>query len=166
MVFSGVFPIDAKDYDSLRDALAKLRLNDSAFTFEPETVAGPGLRLPLRLPGPPAHGDRPGAAGARVPARPHHHRAVVVYRVTDTQGETIEIDNPAKLPPVQKIASLEEPVLTCHIHGRTEDVGAILKLCQDRRGVQRDLKYIGTTPACRSPTTSPWPRWSSTSSTG
>ncbi|HTP30348.1 MAG TPA: elongation factor 4, partial [Anaeromyxobacteraceae bacterium] len=69
----------------------------------------------------------------------------VVYRVTDTQGEVLEIDSPAKLPPVQKIAKLEEPILTCHIHGRTEDVGAILKLCQDRRGVQRDLKYIAAT---------------------
>ena len=55
-----------------------------------------------------------------------------------------EIDNPAKLPPVQRIAKLEEPILTCHIHGRTDDVGAILKLCQDRRGTQVDLKYIGT----------------------
>jgi GTP-binding protein LepA len=68
----------------------------------------------------------------------------VVYRVTDTQGEVQEIDSPAKLPPVQKIAKLEEPVLVCHIHGRTEDVGNILKLCQDRRGIQRDLRYIGT----------------------
>jgi GTP-binding protein LepA len=68
----------------------------------------------------------------------------VVYRVTDTQGELQEIDSPAKLPPVQRIAKLEEPILTCHLHGRTDDVGNILKLCQDRRGVQRDLKYIGT----------------------
>jgi GTP-binding protein LepA len=68
----------------------------------------------------------------------------VVYRVTDTQGKVEEIDNPAKLPPVQRIAKLEEPILTCHIHGRTDDVGAILKLCQDRRGVQVDMKYIGT----------------------
>jgi GTP-binding protein LepA len=67
----------------------------------------------------------------------------VVYRITDTQGVVQEIDNPAKLPPVQRIAKLEEPILTCHIHGRTDDVGAILKLCQDRRGTQVDLKYIG-----------------------
>jgi GTP-binding protein LepA len=68
----------------------------------------------------------------------------VVYRVTDTQGEVVEIDNPAKLPPVQRIAKLEEPHLTCHIHARTEDVGNILKLCQDRRGLQKDLRYVGT----------------------
>ncbi|HEX8909490.1 MAG TPA: translation elongation factor 4 [Anaeromyxobacteraceae bacterium] len=145
MVFSGVFPIDAADYDNLRDALTKLRLNDSAFTFEPETSQALGF------------GFRCGYLGllhmeivqerlereyelALITTAPS-----VVYRVTDTQGEVLEIDSPAKLPPVQKIAKLEEPILTCHIHGRTDDVGAILKLCQDRRGVQRDLKYIAAT---------------------
>ena len=144
MVFSGVFPIDAADYDNLRDALTKLRLNDSAFTFEPETSQALGF------------GFRCGYLGllhmeivqerlereyelALITTAPS-----VVYRVTDTRGEVQEIDSPAKLPPVQNIAKLEEPILTCHIHGRTDDVGAILKLCQDRRGVQRDLKYIGT----------------------
>jgi GTP-binding protein LepA len=144
MVFSGVFPIDAADYEQLRDALLKLRLNDSAFTFEPETSQALGF------------GFRCGYLGLLhmeiVQERLEREYELslittapsVVYRVTDTQGESIEIDNPAKLPPVQKIAKLEEPVLTCHIHGRTEDVGAILKLCQDRRGIQKDLKYIGT----------------------
>jgi GTP-binding protein LepA len=144
MVFSGVFPIDAADYDSLRDALTKLRLNDSAFTFEPETSQALGF------------GFRCGYLGLLhmeiVQERLEREYELslittapsVVYRVTDTQGGVVEIDSPAKLPPIQKIAKLEEPVLTCHIHGRTEDVGAILKLCQDRRGVQRDLKYIGT----------------------
>jgi GTP-binding protein LepA len=145
MVFSGVFPIDAADYDNLRDALTKLRLNDSAFTFEPETSQALGF------------GFRCGYLGLLhmeiVQERLEREYELslittapsVVYRVTDTQGEVVEIDSPAKLPPVQRIAKLEEPILTCHIHGRTEDVGAILKLCQDRRGVQRDLKYIGTT---------------------
>ncbi len=144
MVFSGVFPVDAQDYDQLRDALVKLRLNDSAFTFEPETSQALGF------------GFRCGYLGllhmeivqerlereydlALITTAPS-----VVYRVTDTAGAVQEIDNPARLPAQQRIASLEEPILTCHIHGRTEDVGAILKLCQDRRGVQRDLKYLGT----------------------
>jgi GTP-binding protein LepA len=145
MVFSGVFPIDAADYDQLRDALEKLKLNDSAFTFEPETSQALGF------------GFRCGYLGllhmeiVQERLEREYNLALittapsVVYRVTDTQGEIQEIDNPAKLPPVQKIVKLEEPILTCHIHGRTEDVGAILKLCQERRGVQRDLKYIGTT---------------------
>jgi GTP-binding protein LepA len=144
MVFSGVFPVDAADYDQLRDALSKLRLNDSAFTFEPETSQALGF------------GFRCGYLGLLhmeiVQERLEREYELslittapsVVYRITDTQGEVVEIDSPAKLPPVQRIAKLEEPILTCHIHGRTDDVGAILKLCQDRRGVQRDLKYIGT----------------------
>jgi GTP-binding protein LepA len=144
MVFSGVFPVDAADYDQLRDALVKLRLNDSAFTFEPETSQALGF------------GFRCGYLGLLhmeiVQERLEREYNLtlittapsVVYRITNTQGEVVEIDNPAKLPPVQKIATFEEPVLTCHIHGRTDDVGNILKLCQDRRGVQRDLRYIGT----------------------
>jgi len=145
MVFSGVYPIEAKDYDNLRDALTKLRLNDSAFTFEPETSQALGF------------GFRCGYLGLLhmeiVQERLEREYALtlittapsVVYRVTDERGEAREIDSPAKLPPVQKIAKLEEPILTCHIHARTDDVGGILKLCQDRRGVQRDLKYIGST---------------------
>ncbi len=144
MVFSGVFPVDAADYDQLRDALVKLRLNDSAFTFEPETSQALGF------------GFRCGYLGLLhmeiVQERLEREYNLtlittapsVVYRITDTQGEVLEIDNPARLPPVQKIATFEEPILTCHIHGRTDDVGNILKLCQDRRGIQRDLKYIGT----------------------
>jgi len=144
MVFSGVFPIDAADYEQLRDALDKLSLNDSAFTYEPETSQALGF------------GYRCGYLGllhmeivqerlereydlALITTAPS-----VIYRITDTQGAVMEIDNPAKLPPVQRIAKLEEPILVCHIHARTEDVGVILKLCQDRRGVQKDLKYIGT----------------------
>ncbi len=144
MVFAGVFPIDAKDYDNLRDALVKLRLNDSAFTFEPETsqALGFGFRcgylglLHLEIVHERLEREYQLALITTAPS--------VVYRVTDTQGAVLEIDSPAKLPPVQRIAKLEEPILTCHVHGRTEDVGNILKLCQDRRGVQRDLKYIGT----------------------
>jgi GTP-binding protein LepA len=144
MVFSGVYPIEAADYDQLRDALNKLRLNDSAFTFEPETSQALGF------------GFRCGYLGLLhmeiVQERLEREYDLtlittapsVVYRVTDTQGAVQEIENPAKLPPVQKIARLEEPILTCHVHARTEDVGAILKLCQERRGVQRDIKYIGT----------------------
>jgi GTP-binding protein LepA len=145
MVFSGVFPIDAADYGSLRDALEKLALNDSAFTWEPETSQALGF------------GFRCGYLGLLhmeiVQERLEREYQLslittapsVIYRVTDTAGAVVEIDNPAKLPPQQRIAKLEEPHLTCHIHARTDDVGAILKLCQDRRGVQKDIRYVGTT---------------------
>jgi len=144
MVFSGVFPIEAADYESLRDALEKLSLNDSAFTYEAETSQALGF------------GFRCGYLGLLhmeiVQERLEREYELslittapsVVYRITDTSGKVEEIDNPARLPPAQKIAKLEEPHLTCHVHARTEDVGAILKLCQDRRGVQKDLRYVGT----------------------
>jgi GTP-binding protein LepA len=67
----------------------------------------------------------------------------VVYKVFSTAGEVTLIDNPAKLPPPQKIEHVEEPLLTCHIHCPEEYLGAILKLCQDRRGIQKDIKYHG-----------------------
>jgi len=143
MVFSGVFPIDAADYDQLRDALLKLRLNDSSFTYEPETSQALGF------------GYRCGYLGLlhmeivqeRL-EREYHLSLIttapsVIYRVTDTAGAVLEIDNPAKLPAAQSITKLEEPILTCHVHSRAEDVGAVLKLCQDRRGLQKDMKYIG-----------------------
>jgi len=143
MVFSGVFPVEAADYEQVRDALVKLRLNDSAFTYEPETSQALGF------------GFRCGYLGLLhmeiVQERLEREYGLalittapsVVYRVTETSGATLEIDNPAKLPPVQKIARLEEPILTCHVHARSDDVGPILKLCQERRGVQRDIRYVG-----------------------
>ena len=75
VVFCGLFPTDAADFEQLRESLAKLRLNDASFHFEPEIVRRAGLRLPLRLPGIAASGDHPGAAGARVQPRPDHHGA-------------------------------------------------------------------------------------------
>ncbi|HET6411486.1 MAG TPA: translation elongation factor 4 [Anaeromyxobacter sp.] len=144
MVFSGVFPVEAADYGALRDALEKLSLNDSAFTYEPETSQALGF------------GFRCGYLGLLhmeiVQERLEREYQLslittapsVVYRVTDTAGKVEEIDNPARLPPAQRISKLEEPHLTCHVHARTEDVGAILKLCQDRRGIQKDLRYVGT----------------------
>ena len=76
VVFCGLFPADAAEFEQLRESLSKLRLNDSSFHFEPEIERGAGLRLPLRLPGPAASRDRAGAAGARVRPRPRHHRAL------------------------------------------------------------------------------------------
>ncbi len=144
MVFSGIFPIDAGDYEDLRDALEKLRLNDSAFTYEPETSTALGF------------GFRCGYLGLLhmeiVQERLEREYNLslittapsVVYKVFTHQGEELLVDNPARLPPVQNIEHLEEPLLTCHIHVPDEYLGGVLKLCQDRRGVQRDIKYLGT----------------------
>ncbi len=144
MVFSGIFPIDAGDYEDLRDALEKLRLNDSAFTYEPETSTALGF------------GFRCGYLGLLhmeiVQERLEREYNLslittapsVVYKIFTHQGEQLLVDNPARLPSVQNIEHLEEPLLTCHIHVPDEYLGGVLKLCQDRRGVQKDIKYLGS----------------------
>jgi GTP-binding protein LepA len=144
MVFSGVFPIDSADYENLRDALVKLRLNDSAFTYEPESSTALGF------------GYRCGYLGLlhmeivqeRL-EREYNLNLIttapsVVYKVFPTSGEPFFVDNPAKLPPVQTIEHIEEPMLTCHIHVPNEHLGAILKLCQERRGTQKGIEYLGS----------------------
>ncbi len=144
MVFSGIFPVDSADYEDLRDALQKLRLNDSAFTYEPESSQALGF------------GFRCGYLGLLhmeiVQERLEREYDLslittapsVVYRIEKTDGETVTIDNPSKLPGVSSIARFLEPIMTAHIYVPNEYVGAVLKLCQDRRGTQKDIKYIGT----------------------
>ncbi|MBL8912387.1 MAG: elongation factor 4 [Archangium sp.] len=144
MVFSGVFPVDAADYDNLRDALIKLRLNDSAFTWEPETSTALGF------------GFRCGFLGLlhmeivqeRL-EREYNLNLIstapsVVYKIFPHGKEPIFVDNPSKLPPVQNIEHLEEPMLICHIHVPNDHLGAILQLCQDRRGIQKGIEYLGS----------------------
>ncbi|MET0405474.1 MAG: translation elongation factor 4 [Cystobacter sp.] len=144
MVFSGIFPVDSAEYEGLRDALGKLKLNDAAFTYEPEssTALGFGFRcgylglLHMEIVQERLEREYNLSLITTAPS--------VVYRITDSQGAVMHVDNPAKLPPVQKIAKFEEPILTCNIHVPNDYLGAVLKLCQDRRGVQKDMKYLGT----------------------
>ena len=143
MVFSGIFPIDSADYENLRDALAKLKLNDSAFTYEPEVSQALGF------------GFRCGYLGLLhmeiVQERLEREYKLdlittapsVVYKVFLNDTNVLVVDNPAKLPPVQNIEHMEEPMLLCNIHVPQDYVGAVLKLCQDRRGIQQDLKHVG-----------------------
>ena len=145
MVFSGIFPVESTDYENLRDALVKLQLNDSAFTYEPEvsTALGFGFRcgylglLHMEIVQERLEREYNLTLITTAPS--------VVYKVFDPKGEQRLIDNPAKLPAVQYIEHLEEPMLTCHIHVPNEFLGAVLKLCQDRRGAQQDMKYLGST---------------------
>ncbi|OLE65844.1 MAG: elongation factor 4 [Acidobacteria bacterium 13_1_20CM_2_68_14] len=144
MVFAGLFPIGESSYDNLRDALDKLRLNDSSFTCEPETSEALGF------------GFRCGFLGLLhmeiVQQRLERHFGLdlittapsVRYRVTTTDGAVVEISNPAKLPPPQKIDRWEEPVITALILTPPEYVGGILALCQEKRGIQKELKYVTT----------------------
>ena len=143
VVFCGLFPVDASDFDDLRAAMGKLRLNDASFSFEMETSAALGF------------GFRCGFLGllhleiiqerlsrefnldliATAPS--------VVYQVALTNGDEIMLHNPADLPDVVKIEEIREPWIKATILTPDEYLGAILKLCQDRRGIQRNLSYVG-----------------------
>ena len=142
MVFSGLYPIDPGDYEKLRDALEKFRLNDSAFVYEPETSLALGF------------GFRCGFLGLlhMEIVRERLEREfelelistapTVIYRVTDTRGEVSLVDNPSKLPPSEKIATIEEPYVLVMIHTPSSYLGGIFDLCEKRRGTQKNVRYI------------------------
>ena len=141
MVFAGLYPVESHQYPELRDALEKLRLNDGSFHFEPETSVALGF------------GFRCGFLGLLhmeiVQERLEREFDMdlvttapgVLYRVTTTDGDVFEIDSPAKLPDPGRIQKIEEPVITAMILTPAEQVGRILKLCQEKRGVQKNLEY-------------------------
>jgi GTP-binding protein LepA len=144
MVFSGLYPIEPNQYEALRDALEKLRLNDSSFFYEPETSLALGF------------GFRCGFLGLLhmeiVQERLEREFDLslittapgVRYRITKTNGEVIDIDSPTKMPSPSEIAKIEEPVITALIMTNEEYVGAILKLAEEKRGVQKGLDYVTT----------------------
>ena len=143
MVFCGLFPVDAGDFDDLRAAMSKLRLNDASFTWEMETSAALGM------------GFRCGFLGllhleiiqerlsrefdldliATAPS--------VVYEMTMTDGTEMELHNPADMPDVVRISEIREPWINATIYTPDDYLGAILQLCQDRRGIQKELSYVG-----------------------
>ena len=142
-VFAGLFPVSSDDYEAFRDALQKLKLNDSALNYEPEvsTALGFGFRCGfLGL----LHMDIVQERLEReyelslVTSAP-----TVVYEVLTTDGEVVNVDNPAKLPPVDKIKELREPMIVANILLPPDYVGPVMKLCLDKRGVQKKLLYLG-----------------------
>jgi GTP-binding protein LepA len=143
-VFAGVFPVNTEDYENFRDALAKLRLNDSALHYEPEvsTALGFGFRIGfLGL----LHMD---IVQERL-EREYNLELItsaptVVYEVLLTDGSVAHVDNPARLPPVDKIEDLREPVITANILVPPEYVGGVLQLCSEKRGVQKKMLYLGS----------------------
>jgi len=144
MVFCGVYPADGAHYTDLRDALEKLRLNDASLSFEPETSAALGF------------GFRCGFLGLLhmeiIQERLEREYNLdlittapsVVYKITKTNGEELSIDNPTNYPDPATIQSAEEPIANAHIYSPSEYVGNIMDLCQERRGVFKDMKYIDT----------------------
>ena len=142
MVYCGIYPADGADYEDLKDALARLRLNDAAVFYEPETSVALG------------YGFRCGFLGLLhmeiIQERLEREFDLnlvttapsVVYNVIKTSGEKITIDNPTNLPSVQEISWMEEPFVDAQVITPQDYVGAIMELCQDKRGTFRDMKYI------------------------
>jgi len=145
MVYSGIFPVDSAEYQTLRDAIEKLALNDSAFSWEPETSSALGF------------GFRCGFLGMlhmevfqeRL-EREYDCELIttapsVIYRVHKMDGEVISLSNPGDLPPTGDIDEIREPIVRATIHTPSDYIGAVVKLCTDRRGQQKDMRYMSST---------------------
>jgi len=144
VVFCGLFPIDANDYEMLRDSLGKLALNDASFHFEPESSAALGF------------GFRCGFLGLLhleiIQERLEREFNLdlittapsVVYKIHMTDGSLMELHNPADFPDVVKIDHIEEPWIKANILVPDDYLGQVLKLCEDRRGIQQELTYVGS----------------------
>lgn len=142
-VFAGIFPISGEDYEKFRDALAKLRLNDSALQYEPENSDALGF------------GFRIGFLGLLhmeiVQERLEREydldlittAPTVIYEILDTQGNIYHVDSPSKMPSNQNIAEFREPIITANILVTDEYVGAVITLCVEKRGVQKNITYMG-----------------------
>jgi len=162
-VFAGLFPVNSDDFEGLREALEKLRLNDAALRFEAESSAALGF------------GFRCGFLGMLhmevVQERLEREYGLnlistaptVVFEILTTAGEVKMIDNPALLPPSNTIAELREPYITASILVPNDCVGPVMQLCVGKRGVQKRIEYLAS--RWRWSTRYPWPRWCSTSST-
>ena len=143
MVFAGLYPVESHEHGLLRDALEKLRLNDSAFSFEPENSVALGF------------GFRCGFLGLLhleiVQERLEREFDIdlittapgVRYRITNTSGEVIEVDNPTKFPDPSEIRQIEEPILDATVITREEYLGGVLALLEDKRGIQKKFEHIG-----------------------
>ncbi len=144
MVYCGMYPIDGTEYTYLKDSLAKLKLNDAAFNYEPETSKALGF------------GFRCGFLGLLhlevIVERIEEEYSIgvlttapsVIYKVIKTNGEEIELYNPADLPPTMEIEEIEEPIMTVEILIPKEYVGNVMEVCQSRRGTYKDMKYLDT----------------------
>lgn len=147
MVYSGIYPVDGAKYDELKEALEKLQINDAALNFEPETSIALGF------------GFRCGFLGLLhmeiIQERVEREFNLdiittapsVIYKVIKTDGEILEITNPTNLPPLTEVDYMEEPVVKASIITPKDYVGAVMELCQDRRGTYIDMQYIEETRA-------------------
>ncbi|MES0873597.1 translation elongation factor 4 [Sinimarinibacterium thermocellulolyticum] len=143
-VFAGMFPVDADDFEDFRESLQKLRLNDSALQFEPESSSALGFGFRIGFLGM-LHMD---IVQERL-EREYHLNLIttapsVVYEVLRTDGAVIKIDNPAKLPDPGSIEEIREPIIDARILMPPDYVGPVMQLCMEKRGVQKNLRYLGS----------------------
>ncbi|MEF3697767.1 translation elongation factor 4 [Desulfolutivibrio sp.] len=145
MVFCGLYPVEAAEYEILKSALEKLQLNDAAFSYEPETsqALGFGFRcgflglLHMEIIQERLEREFGAILIATAPS--------VIYKVDKTDGTVLFIDNPSRLPKSQEIATLSEPFVRMEIHTPNDYVGGVFKLCEEKRGIQKDIKYLTST---------------------
>jgi GTP-binding protein LepA len=142
-VFAGLYPVESNQYESLRDALIKLQLNDASLRFEPEVSQALGF------------GFRCGFLGLLhmdiVQERLEREydmdlittAPTVIYQILMRSGELIEIENPSKMPDLSQIEEIREPIITASILMPQEYVGAVITLCTEKRGVQKNMQYLG-----------------------
>jgi GTP-binding protein LepA len=141
-VFAGLFPVNSDDYEAFRDALAKLRLNDSALHYEPEVSGALGFGFRIGFLGL-LHMD---IVQERL-EREYNLALItsaptVIYEVGLASGENVYVDNPAKLPPPNLVAQIREPIITANILVPPDYVGAVLQLCTEKRGTQKKMQYL------------------------
>ncbi len=144
MVYCGIYPVNSKDFDALKDAMEKLGLNDASFTYEPESSVSLGF------------GFRCGFLGLLhmdiVQERLEREYGLnlvitspsVVYKIIKRDGEVIEIDNPSKLPPAQSIDRIEEPFINCFLIVPVDSIGAVMELAMSKRGIYKSTEYLTT----------------------
>ena len=145
MVYSGIFPVESAQFEDLRESLEKLSLNDASFTWEPESSEALGF------------GFRCGFLGLLhmeiIQERLEREYGLdlitsaptVIYHAYTKKGERISVDTPSKMPPGNELDHLEEPIATCSIHCPSEHIGGVIKLCTDKRGIQKELSYLSPT---------------------
>ena len=142
-VFAGLFPIDGEDYEAFREALSKLRLNDAALYYEPETSQALGFGFRCGFLGL-LHMD---IVQERLEREYNLHlistAPTVIYEVLTTKGEVLTVDNPAKLPEPNYIAETREPIIEAHILTPQQYLGNVISLCEEKRGAQKNMQYLG-----------------------
>ena len=148
MVYCGLYPSDGQNFEELREALSKLAINDPSFEFEPESSDALGFGFRCGFSGPVTHGNRAATTGTRIRCRSGADGSECDLRNPDAHmAKTLEIHKPQDVPDAGQIAEFRQPIVRVNMVQPTEYIGAVMKLCQERRGVQVRTEYSVTDPS-------------------